>query len=83
MRLVEQQLKLTYRAANTLVARFAEIGILRELTQQQRNRRFAYTEYLGMFTDEVLPQPAQIAAGTATTNSQGTAVTQDAGQEPS
>lgn len=69
VRLVEQRLNLTYRAANTLVAKFVDLGILQEMTQRQRNRRFAYAEYLKMFTDDVLPQPAQIAAGTDMTHS--------------
>ena len=43
--------------------------ILQEMTQRQRNRRFAYAEYLKMFTDDVLPQPTQIAACTDMTHS--------------
>jgi Fic family protein len=44
-----------YANANQLVARFADLGILREMTQQQRNRRYAYSEYLSLFTDEISP----------------------------
>jgi cell filamentation protein, protein adenylyltransferase len=61
--LVAQRLNLTYRAANTLVARFIDLGILQETTQQRRNRRFAYAEYLNMFTDEALSPPAHDDVG--------------------
>lgn len=69
VRLVEQRLNLTYRAANTLVAKFVDLGILQEMTQQQRNRRFAYAEYLSMFTDEVLPPARRIVPDTDMTHS--------------
>ncbi len=45
----------TYPAANELVARLEACGILREITGQRRNRRFAYHDYLALFRDE----PAQ------------------------
>ncbi len=32
--------------------KFQEYGILREMTQQQRFRRFMYTEYFAMFAAE-------------------------------
>ena len=48
----------TYKNANQLIARFVELGILREMTQQQRNRRFVYADYLSMFTDEELSPPS-------------------------
>ena len=43
----------TYAAANTLVARLAEVGILEEMTGYARNRRFRYGSYVRLFTDDV------------------------------
>lgn len=59
----------TYQNANQLVARFVELGILREMTQRERNRRFGYIDYLAMFTDEVLPTTGQVAQATDATHS--------------
>lgn len=39
----------SYPAANQLVARLVELGILRELTGQKRNRRFEYHGYINLF----------------------------------
>ncbi len=41
----------TYPAANTLVARMADCGILRELTGRSRNRVFGYRDYIDLFHD--------------------------------
>lgn len=41
----------TYAAANGLVARLVESGILREYTGQSRNRRFMYQSYVDLFHD--------------------------------
>lgn len=43
----------TYAAANSLVARLVELGILREMTGYARNRRFRYEPYIRLFTDEI------------------------------
>lgn len=43
----------TYPAANNLVARMVDIGILRELTGQARNRRFIYESYTELFHERV------------------------------
>ncbi len=46
--------KQAYANANQLVARFTEIGILREMTNRGRNRRFMYFDYLQIIAgDEV------------------------------
>jgi Fic family protein len=42
----------TFAAANTLVARLAEEGVLNEITGYTRNRRFRYDSYVRLFTDE-------------------------------
>ena len=52
-----ETLGLAYANTNSLIARFVELGILSEMTQQPRNRRFAYSEYLSMFTDDELVTP--------------------------
>lgn len=41
----------TYPAANNLVARMVDCGILREFTGQARNRRFIYQSYIDLFHD--------------------------------
>lgn len=43
----------TYAAANTLVAKLVELGILMEMTGYARNRRFRYEPYVRLFTDDV------------------------------
>ncbi|TAG25196.1 MAG: Fic family protein [Burkholderiales bacterium] len=42
----------TYAAANTLVNRLTEIGVLEEMTGYARNRRFRYRDYVRLFADE-------------------------------
>jgi Fic family protein len=43
----------TYAAANTLVHRLMELGVLEEMTGYARNRRFRYGRYVRLFTDEM------------------------------
>ncbi len=42
----------TYAAANNLVARLTDLGILEEITGFVRNRRFRYGSYIRLFSDE-------------------------------
>jgi Fic family protein len=42
----------TYAAANQLVSRLVEVGVLTEMTGYTRNRRFRYDPYISLFTDE-------------------------------
>ncbi len=42
----------SYTAANHLVARFVDAGILQEATGYQRNRQFRYAWYIRIFSDE-------------------------------
>ena len=44
----------TYPAANNLVARLADLGILREMTGYTRNRRFRYEHYVQLFSDDAV-----------------------------
>jgi Fic family protein len=48
----------TYAAANAMVQRMVEIGILEEMTGYARNRRFQYGSYVRLFTDEMPPAGA-------------------------
>jgi Fic family protein len=47
-----------FAAANQLIARMTELGILREITGHARNRRFRYEPYVRLFTDDVAPDSA-------------------------
>jgi len=47
---VAKMLGVNYQYANRLVSRLAEIGLLREVTPQRRNRRFGYGAYLDLLT---------------------------------
>lgn len=49
---VEDWIGTTYPAANNLVARMVDLGILYEMTGYKRNRRFLYRDYLRLFHDE-------------------------------
>lgn len=49
---VEQLTGTTYAAANNLVARLANLGILSEMTGYARNRRFRYAPYIALFGDD-------------------------------
>lgn len=42
----------TYPAANDLVSRMTELGILEEMTGQARNRRFRYGPYIRLFQED-------------------------------
>ncbi len=49
---VEQLTGTTYAAANTLVGRLSNLGILIEMTGYARNRRFRYAPYIALFGDD-------------------------------
>jgi Fic family protein len=46
---------LSYANANRLVMKFQEYGLLRQMDKYQHNRRFIYSDYLKMFTEEEIP----------------------------
>ena len=48
---VQDLIGTTYAAANNLVARMVDNGILQEYTKQTRNRRFMYQSYINLFHD--------------------------------
>jgi Fic family protein len=41
----------TFAAANAVVSRLVEIGVLEEMTGYARNRRFRYSPYIALFSD--------------------------------
>ncbi len=48
---VRDLIGVTYTAANQLVDRLVEVGVLEEITGQARNRRFRYAAYIGLFDE--------------------------------
>ncbi len=49
---VQALLGTTFAGANQIVSRLVDIGILREITGQARNRRFLYESYVALFADD-------------------------------
>lgn len=52
---IRQLTDTSYPAANNIVSRLAEMGILTEVTGQKRNRLFRYEPYIRIFSDS--PEP--------------------------
>lgn len=48
---VQELIGSSYQAANQLIAKMAEQGILSEITGQSRNRRFRYQRYIDLFSE--------------------------------
>lgn len=48
---VQQLTGTTFAAANALVSRLVQHGVLQEMTGYARNRRFRYEPYIGLFND--------------------------------
>jgi Fic family protein len=48
---VSDEVEVSFPTANRLVARFEELGLLREVTGQRRSRMFRYEPYLALFDD--------------------------------
>lgn len=49
---IQELLHCTYAGANQIVARLADLGLLREITGQTRHRRFRYEPYVSLFTED-------------------------------
>jgi len=49
---VQELIGTTYTAANELVGKFVNSGILNEITGQARNRKFMYQSYINLFRDD-------------------------------
>jgi len=58
---VAEHLSCTYPTANKLVLNFEKLGIVREVTGQQRNRRYRYSRYVDLFQHQALVLPSQAA----------------------
>jgi Fic family protein len=52
---VARELEVTFPTANRLAGRFQELGMLHEVTGQQRSRLFRYEPYLELFEDSDAP----------------------------
>lgn len=48
---VKKLTRTTYQAANQIVSRLVDLGILQEITGQKRNRLFRYEPYVRIFSD--------------------------------
>ncbi len=48
---IQELIGMTYAAANNLVSRLVDLGILSEMTGFARNRRFRYAPYIALFND--------------------------------
>lgn len=48
---IQQMTGTTYAAANNLVSRLVELGVLSEMTGYARNRRFRYAPYIALFNE--------------------------------
>ncbi len=49
VKLIMELTGVTFAAANQLMHRFEEIGVLHEITGQARNRRYEYSDYVNLF----------------------------------
>ncbi|MEF8788102.1 MAG: helix-turn-helix domain-containing protein, partial [Planctomycetota bacterium] len=47
----------SYHTARNLVEKFQELGLVREVTGQQRNRRYRFDPYVDLFERQSLPVP--------------------------
>lgn len=52
----------TYAAANGLVSRLVQLGILSEMTGYTRNRRFRYAPYIALFNESAQPASGEADA---------------------
>ena len=54
VRMAQKHLKCAYGTANALVWELEKLGLLKEITGQQRNRRYRYEPYLTLFDRQAL-----------------------------
>ena len=73
---VGRDLEVSFPTANRLVARFEELGLLREVTGQRRSRLFRYDPYLKLF-DEPRPNDDEVGPTQATAAGSSTAERDD------
>jgi Fic family protein len=53
-RSIEGKLKVAFATANGILARFEELGILREMTGSRRNRRWTFQPYVDLFEQTLI-----------------------------
>jgi Fic family protein len=61
--LVEKRLTCSFATANKIIKLFAKLGVLREITGGQRNRRYRYDPYLALFDALAVPWTTKTDAG--------------------
>ncbi len=54
---VEKALNVSYSKANNLIAEMEELGIVRQITEGRRNRKFIYNEYVQILSEGTEPTP--------------------------
>jgi Fic family protein len=64
VRLVANELNISYQTANVLVGRFENLGLLQETTGAKRGRVFRYGPYLRLFADPMPSGPAESVSAT-------------------
>ena len=52
---VEEQLKISYSKANNLIAEMETLGIMKQITDGRRNRKFIYREYVDILSEGTEP----------------------------
>ena len=63
VRRAEQILGSSYATANNLLRNMEDLGIVREMTGQQRNRIYRYEEYYDLFSKQALTLPESASDG--------------------
>ncbi|MGH7127404.1 MAG: Fic family protein, partial [Planctomycetaceae bacterium] len=69
VRMAQDHLGCSYVTAANLISELEDLRILREITGQQRNRRFRYDPYWSLFDRQVIAPPTEERAQTPTTGS--------------
>jgi Fic family protein len=52
---IQEELKISHVAAAKLIYKFEEIGILKELTGKQRDKKYGYMEYINILSEGTKP----------------------------
>lgn len=60
VRMAEDYLGCAYVTANKAIGRLEELGVLKEVTGQKRDRRYHYVPYLALFVQRGMPEPSDL-----------------------
>jgi Fic family protein len=71
IRIVERRLRCVYVTASKLVDQFVRLGLLKEITGFQRNRRFRYEPYLSLFEPQGRSEKREAGEEVQTTDAEG------------